>query len=123
MPNFVPPLERYWYNSVSDGWLVDRPEKSVSQGFDAYRVILSDMAKSSVLQMVVSKKLRPDCSCAGCGNGGKRRQLNEVLPFRTGTRPVIALCNQCLHWLRYADAKTLKWFRDHRDRLISGQGK
>jgi len=32
VPNFVPPLEKHWYHLVSDGSLVDRPEKTVSKG-------------------------------------------------------------------------------------------
>jgi hypothetical protein len=33
--------------------------------------------------------------------------------------PIVALCYECLSALKYADAKTWKWFREYRDRLIS----
>jgi hypothetical protein len=56
-------------------------------------------------------------SCSHCKNVGKPRQLNELLQFDRD-EPVIALCNKCLHSLKYADAHTWKWFREYRDRLI-----
>jgi hypothetical protein len=49
--------------------------------------------------------------CTRCGNTGKPRQLNELLRFDRN-EPVIALCNECLHLLKYADAATWKWFRN-----------
>jgi hypothetical protein len=55
-------------------------------------------------------------ACAHCGNVGKPRQLNELLKSDRN-EPVISLCDQCLHLLRYADARTWEWFREHRDRL------
>jgi hypothetical protein len=44
------------------------------------------------------------------GNPDSRDLLNE-------NEPILALCDQCVHALKYADARTWKWFRDHRDRL------
>ena len=55
-------------------------------------------------------------TCARCGKVGKPRQLNELLKFDKD-EPIVVLCNQCLHALKYADAHTWKWFRDYRDRL------
>lgn len=55
--------------------------------------------------------------CARCGNAGKPRQLNDLLKFDKN-EPVIALCDQCLHLLKYADAITWEWFRECRNRLI-----
>lgn len=54
--------------------------------------------------------------CARCGNAGKPRQLNELLQFDMD-EPVIVLCGQCFHLLRFADAIIWKWFRKYRDRL------
>ena len=48
------------------------------------------------------------------------RQLNELRKF-DADEPVIVLCAQSVHLLRYADAKTWKWFRDYRYRV--GQDK
>ncbi len=56
-------------------------------------------------------------ACARCWNTGKQRQINELLEFDK-SEPVIALCDDCLHALKYADAKTWNWFRKYRDRLI-----
>jgi hypothetical protein len=61
-------------------------------------------------------KPRQPAACAYCGGSGKPRQLNELLEFDTD-EPIIALCNKCLHSLKYADARTWKWFREYRDRL------
>jgi RNase P subunit RPR2 len=55
-------------------------------------------------------------ACAHCGNPGKPRQLNDLQQFDKN-EPVVVLCAGCVHSLRYADAKTWKWFRDYRDRL------
>jgi hypothetical protein len=65
-------------------------------------------------------KLRPVATCARCGKAGKSRQLNELLRFYRD-EPVIVLCGQCVHLLRYADARTWKWFREYRDRLSQGK--
>jgi excisionase family DNA binding protein len=43
-------------------------------------------------------------------------ELDELLQHNKNG-PVIVLCNQCVHALRYADASTWKWSRDHRDRF------
>jgi RNase P subunit RPR2 len=56
--------------------------------------------------------------CARCGNPGKPRQLNDLLLFDKN-EPVVVLCPQCVHLLRYADAKTWKWFRDYRSSSIT----
>ena len=55
-------------------------------------------------------------TCARCGNAGKQRQLNELLQFDRD-EPVIVLCSKCVQLLRYADARTWRWFRDYRFRL------
>jgi hypothetical protein len=61
-------------------------------------------------------KPRQPADCARCGGVAKQRKLNDLLQFDRN-QPVIALCNQCLHSLRYADAYTWKWFRVYRGRL------
>jgi hypothetical protein len=61
-------------------------------------------------------------ACARCGKVGKQRQLNELLEFDKD-EPIVAICNHCLHLLRYTDARTWKWFREYRDRLISNRDK
>jgi excisionase family DNA binding protein len=63
-------------------------------------------------------KRRHAAACAHCGNVGKPRQLNELLE-RDRNEPAIALCDQCVRLLKYADARTWEWFREYRDRLIS----
>jgi hypothetical protein len=55
-------------------------------------------------------------ACARCGNLSKPQQLNDLLRFDKN-EPIVQLCNKCLHWLKYADASTWKWFREYRDRL------
>ena len=65
-------------------------------------------------------KRREACARAHCGNAGKPRQLNELLQFDRN-EPIIALCGQYLHSLKYADASTWKWFRKYRDRLSEGK--
>jgi hypothetical protein len=65
-------------------------------------------------------KSRHAAACAHCGSIGKQRQIDELLRFNKG-EPVIVLCNQSLHLLKYADASTWKWFREYRDRSISSQ--
>jgi excisionase family DNA binding protein len=63
--------------------------------------------------------MRPrHAACARCGNVGKQRQLNDLLRFDKN-EPVVALCDHCLQALKYTDARTWKWFREYRDRLIS----
>jgi hypothetical protein len=66
--------------------------------------------------------MRPghDVSCAHCKNVGQPHQLNELLQFDRD-EPVIPICNKSLHSLKYADARTWKWFREYRDRLNSGK--
>jgi hypothetical protein len=61
-------------------------------------------------------KPRQAAACARCGNVGRPRQIDELLQFNRDEL-VIALCNQCLHSLKYADAHTWKWFRDYRDKI------
>jgi hypothetical protein len=64
----------------------------------------------------------PAVACARCGNVGGPHQLNDLLEFDE-TEPIVPLCDQCLHLLKYADARTWGWFRECRDRLISSQDK
>jgi hypothetical protein len=64
----------------------------------------------------MSMKLRHAAACARCGNVGKQRQLDELLRINRD-EPIVVLCDQCVHLLRYADAHTWKWFREYRDRL------
>jgi hypothetical protein len=47
---------------------------------------------------------------------GKPRQLDELLQHNKN-EPTTALCDQCVDALKYADARTWKWFRDHREQL------
>jgi hypothetical protein len=61
-------------------------------------------------------KPRQAAACARCRNAGRPYQLDDLLRFDKD-EPVVALCDQCLHALKYADASTWKWFRDIRDRL------
>jgi len=60
--------------------------------------------------------LGPAAACAHCGKAGREYQLNDLLKFDEDEPPV-ALCDLCLHALKYADAGTWKWFREYRDRL------
>jgi hypothetical protein len=62
-------------------------------------------------------KNRQATARARCGNIGTPRQLNELVQFDRN-EPIISLCGECLHLLKYADASTWKWFREYRDRLI-----
>ena len=62
-------------------------------------------------------KNRPATACARSGNIDTRRQLNELVRFDRN-EPMISLCGECLHLLKYADASSWKWFREYRDRLI-----
>jgi hypothetical protein len=61
-------------------------------------------------------KPRNTVSCARCGKAGRSRQLDELLHHNRNA-PVIVLCGQCVHALKYADASNWKWFRDYRYRL------
>ena len=42
---------------------------------------------------------------------------NELVRFDRN-EPMISLCGECLHLLKYADASSWKWFREYRERLI-----
>ncbi len=64
---------------------------------------------------VKDMKSRRSAVCACCGKVGQPRHLNEFLESDKW-EPIIVLCNQCIHALRYADAKTWKWLREYRDR-------
>ena len=68
----------------------------------------------------MSMNLRHTAAYARCGSVGKPRQLNDLLRFDRN-EPVVALCDQCLNLLKYADARTWEWFRRYRDRLISSR--
>jgi hypothetical protein len=57
-------------------------------------------------------------SCAYCRSPGKPRQLNEVLRFDR-REPEVALCDDCLRLLRFADARIWEWFRRYRDQLAA----
>jgi hypothetical protein len=59
---------------------------------------------------------RHAAACARCGNAGKQCQLNELLQIDKH-EPAVALCDQCLRLLKYADARTWEWFREYRERL------
>ena len=61
-------------------------------------------------------KPRHAAACARCGKAGKPRQLDELLQHNKSA-PIVVLCNQCVHALRYADARTWEWFRRYRARL------
>jgi hypothetical protein len=63
---------------------------------------------------------RTSQTCAYCVNIGKPRQLNDLL-LVDRKEPVVALCDQCLRSLKYADAGTWKWFREYRARLSQGK--
>jgi hypothetical protein len=60
--------------------------------------------------------------CERCGDPGKQRQLDKLLQHNKSA-PIIVLCDECVHSLKYADARTWRWFREYRDRLISSQDK
>ena len=59
-------------------------------------------------------------ACALCGNAGKENQLNDLLESDKN-EPIVALCDQCLNTLKYADARTWEWFRRYRYRLSQGK--
>jgi hypothetical protein len=67
-------------------------------------------------------KPRQAAACAHCGSPGKSYQLNDLLRFDK-EEPMVVLCVCCIRSLKYADAKTWKWFRDYRARLISSREK
>ena len=50
----------------------------------------------------------------------KRYQVNDLLDHDKRVAAV-ALCDQCLRGLKYADARTWEWFRRYRDRLSQGK--
>ncbi len=63
-------------------------------------------------------KPRHAAACARCGNPGEPYQLNDLLRFDQ-SEPVVALCNDCLYALRYADATTWKWVREYRESITA----
>lgn len=67
-------------------------------------------------------KYHPAAACARCGGVGMQRHLDELLRSNRD-EPAVALCDECLHLLKYADAKTWNWFRKYRDRLTSREEK
>src|SRR5580692_3356339 len=50
-------------------------------------------------------KPRQAAASARCGSVGRPYQLNDLLRFDKN-EPAVALCDQCLHSLKYADAHT-----------------